>query len=110
MLNAVHPTVEVLDYSLTEHAGAVEIDGQTYEVRRVGKTTVQLSRIDSRRGRGVYTVNVRPYQCNCPDAVYQPTRPGGCKHVVALRDHVEPALRRMRCEIAEAARCQAVAS
>jgi hypothetical protein len=26
-----------------------------------------------------------PWRCDCPDAVFQPERPGGCKHVAALR-------------------------
>ena len=32
-----------------------------------------------------YAVNLDTETCDCPDATYQPDRPGGCKHVVALR-------------------------
>jgi len=29
-------------------------------------------------------MTVRPWRCDCPDAVRRPERPGGCKHVAAL--------------------------
>jgi hypothetical protein len=33
----------------------------------------------------VATVEEHVWTCDCPDATYQPERPGGCKHVKALR-------------------------
>jgi hypothetical protein len=27
----------------------------------------------------------QPWKCDCPDATFHPERPGGCKHVAALR-------------------------
>jgi hypothetical protein len=28
---------------------------------------------------------VEPWRCDCPDATFHPERPGGCKHVLALK-------------------------
>jgi hypothetical protein len=28
------------------------------------------------------------WQCDCPDATFRPERPGGCKHVRALREAI----------------------
>src|SRR5436305_69913 len=35
----------------------------------------------------LYDVDLRaePWTCDCPDATFHPERPGGCKHVAALR-------------------------
>jgi hypothetical protein len=30
-------------------------------------------------------LTTRPWRCDCGDATYRPARPGGCKHVAALR-------------------------
>jgi hypothetical protein len=37
--------------------------------------------------RTTYDVNTEadPWTCDCPDATFHPERPGGCKHVAALR-------------------------
>ena len=35
-----------------------------------------------------YDIDCRPswgWQCDCPDATFHPERPGGCKHVLALK-------------------------
>lgn len=33
----------------------------------------------------VYDVNLIDGTCDCPDGIYRPERPGGCRHLVALR-------------------------
>jgi uncharacterized Zn finger protein len=35
----------------------------------------------------LYDVDVRvePWTCDCPDATFHAERPGGCKHVLALK-------------------------
>lgn len=51
----------------------------------------------------VYDIDCRTawgqWQCDCPDATYRGERPGGCKHVAALRqalgEPVQPVLRRL---------------
>ena len=36
---------------------------------------------------GLYDIDCRtePWTCDCPDATFHPERPGGCKHVLALK-------------------------
>src|SRR5690242_10277570 len=34
---------------------------------------------------GTYDVDADLWVCSCPDATYRPDRPGGCRHVKALR-------------------------
>jgi hypothetical protein len=67
--------------------GVLAINGQSYTVTvlrgqngivgyRLGKedgTTYDLSTTEAH------------WTCDCPDATFHPERPGGCKHVVALR-------------------------
>jgi hypothetical protein len=43
---------------------------------------VQLVRFG---GHEQYAINLDTEECDCPDGTYNPDRPGGCKHVVALR-------------------------
>jgi hypothetical protein len=71
-----------------EHAGGVlEINGTRYEVLPLydGESRVgyRLLKADGT----MYDVDTtrEPWLCDCPDATYHPERPGGCKHVLALR-------------------------
>jgi hypothetical protein len=67
--------------------GLLAINGTRYEVlplydddARVGyrllKTDGTMYDVDTTR---------EPWCCDCPDAVFHPERPGGCKHSLALR-------------------------
>lgn len=67
----------------------IAINGTVYEVEH-GWNVLRLYRFDfSKPGTGltVYTVDtssVLSWRCDCPDAANR-DRPGGCKHVKALR-------------------------
>ncbi len=46
----------------------------------------RLTRQDARKGEELsYQLPIDLQACDCPDSVYAAYRPGGCKHVAALR-------------------------
>lgn len=95
-LARLNPTVAILSYDLDTHSGVIEINSETYAMD-YADGRVELTHLDEREGLTTHTVEVAPaYRCSCSDARYRPTRPGGCKHIVALRDVVAPKLRAMR--------------
>lgn len=97
-LQRINPTVAILSYDLDLHQGVIEINSETYAMD-YADGRVELTHLDERDGLITHTVEVAPtYRCSCSDAKYRPTRPGGCKHVIALREHVAPKLRQMRRE------------
>jgi hypothetical protein len=72
---------------LTIRSGdATDQDTRRYWVRFLfshgNAYAVQLTRFGSRE---VYLITLADERCDCPDSVYAADRPGGCKHVVALR-------------------------
>jgi hypothetical protein len=72
-----------------EHAGGVlAINGTAYEVLPLydGEALVgyRLLKVDSLAMYDVDTTR-EPWRCDCPDATFHPERPGGCKHVQALK-------------------------
>jgi hypothetical protein len=68
--------------------GLLEINRVTYEVHPLydGDAHVgfRLLKAGTATMYDVDTTRV-PWRCDCPDAVYNPERPGGCKHVSSLR-------------------------
>ena len=70
------------------HAGngnrLLEITGQVYEVEDLAGGGWRLYRLAEGGGLKVYTIEADGWTCDCPDAVYRPGRPGGCRHVAAL--------------------------
>ena len=68
--------------------GALEINGTAYEVLPLfdGAALVgyRLLKADGTM-YDVGTAGAHGWTCDCPDATYHPERPGGCKHVQALR-------------------------
>jgi hypothetical protein len=68
--------------------GVLSINGTAYEVLPIlddGGVRLgwRLLKVDSLQMYDVETAS-EPWRCDCPDAVFT-DRPGGCKHVVALR-------------------------
>jgi hypothetical protein len=72
-----------------DHAGGVlEINGTAYELLPLydGEMLVgyRLLKADGAM-YDVETAGPHGWTCDCPDATFHPERPGGCKHVSALR-------------------------
>ena len=64
--------------------GILAINGVAYVVLRLSSGVgYRLEKGD----RTTYDVNTEAetWTCDCPDATFNPDRPGGCKHVAALR-------------------------
>jgi hypothetical protein len=64
--------------------GILAINGVPYVILRLSSGTgFRLEKGD----RTTYDVNTEgeSWTCDCPDATFHPERPGGCKHVAALR-------------------------
>jgi hypothetical protein len=64
--------------------GVLAINGTMYTVLRLSSGVgYRLEKTDGT----LYDVNTEAatWTCDCPDATYNPGRPGGCKHVAALR-------------------------
>jgi hypothetical protein len=75
-----------------DHSGGVlQINGTAYELLPLfadddGKVLVGYRL--HKAGGGLYDVDMsgpRGWTCDCPDATFHPERPGGCKHVAAVR-------------------------
>ena len=109
-LEAVDPLVVLLDYDQLTGTGLLTIDDKNYvmiALREIpagnrGKTLgMRLQRYCDKR-QTVRKIDIdfgsSPWSCDCEDATYQPDRPGGCKHVVALKK----VAKEMRCQKAPA--------
>lgn len=91
-LEPVVPAVLLTEYDQETGTGLLTIDGQSYVLvrfRAEGKTVgMRLMKYDAKTEK-VKMVDVdfrvKPWACDCEDATYRSERPGGCKHVVALR-------------------------
>jgi hypothetical protein len=91
-LRPVEVEVTHLAYSRRLGLGTLDIasggQAQTYllEAVRDGDqlTGMRLLKLASGDRHDV-DLTVTPWVCDCPDASNRPERPGGCKHVVALR-------------------------
>lgn len=91
-VEAVNPEVELREYDHATGTGVLVIDGVEYTMsliraltgRKIGMRLVRLGEDGEEK---VYDVDftVEPWTCDCADATYRPERPGGCKHLVALR-------------------------
>jgi hypothetical protein len=82
----VHGTVRVLRAVCGCHPGAVEVEisGKPYYLAR-HETGYRLHGYDPRRGVPTcYDLPSDLSSCDCPDSVWCPDRPEGCKHRKAL--------------------------
>jgi hypothetical protein len=67
--------------------GVLAINGTNYTVTVLrgqnGIVGYRMAKVDGT----VYDIGTTEerWTCDCPDATFHPERPGGCKHVVALR-------------------------
>ncbi len=61
----------------------LEINGTAYEVEAL----VGGYRLYRWKGAEIKTIDIdaQTWQCDCEDATFRPERPGGCKHVRALK-------------------------
>lgn len=68
--------------------GVLAINGTEYVVTVLRDQTRLLGyRLTKPADMAAYDVCTQgtPWTCDCPDATFHPERPGGCKHVAALR-------------------------
>src|SRR4051794_16387501 len=68
--------------------GAVETYLLTAHRDRDRLVGMRLVKLSSGAAHDV-DLSASPWRCDCGDAVNRPGRPGGCKHVVALRQAAE---------------------
>jgi hypothetical protein len=77
----------VVPIGKVSHTGVLEINGTIYTITVLylygERTGYRLEKLDG----AVYDIDATApqWRCDCPDATYHPERPGGCKHVAALR-------------------------
>ena len=74
--------------------GVLAINGAEYVVTVLRDQTRVLGyRLTKPADMASYDVCVQgsPWKCDCPDATFHPERPGGCKHVAALRAALQAA-------------------
>jgi hypothetical protein len=68
--------------------GVLAINGRPYEILPLyeGEALVGY-RLLKAGATTMYDVDTTqaPWRCDCPDATFHPERPGGCKHVQALK-------------------------
>jgi hypothetical protein len=65
--------------------GEVSIDGKAYFCRCTA-TAYQLFGFDQKKGEPThYDLPLDCSSCDCPDQTYRADRPGGCKHMAAMR-------------------------
>ena len=84
VLRPVHGVVKWLSRPGFMGAGVLTINGTLYHVLRLdGGVGYRLEKTDGT----LYDVNTEAatWTCDCKDATFCPERPGGCKHVAALR-------------------------
>jgi hypothetical protein len=71
--------------NVCREGGVLEVNGTAYEVLPLhdGEDHVgfRLLKADGT----MYDVDTAWWRCDCPDTTFHPERPGGCKHVAALR-------------------------
>src|SRR5262245_42311987 len=68
--------------------GVLNINGTNYTVTVLrGQSGVEGYRLVKADGTTTYDIGAteQRWTCDCPDATFHPERPGGCKHVSALR-------------------------
>lgn len=66
--------------------GLLESNGAFYDVLPLSLTGYRLRKVST---GDVHDVDCTPawgWQCDCGDATFRPERPGGCRHVAALRE------------------------
>jgi hypothetical protein len=66
----------------------LQINGMPYEVLPLYDGAALAGYRLLKPGGAMYDVGTaepHSWACDCPDATYHPERPGGCKHVRALR-------------------------
>jgi hypothetical protein len=69
-----------------EHAGGVlEVNGTRYEVLPLYDGEALAGHRLLKADGTMYDIDGATWRCDCPDAIYHPERPGGCKHSLALR-------------------------
>jgi hypothetical protein len=85
----VHGSCRWLTKPNAHHEGGVlQINGTDYEVFPLFDDQIRVGYRLVKADGTMYDVGTaEPHgrTCDCPDATYQPERPGGCKHVKALR-------------------------
>jgi hypothetical protein len=83
----------VVPIGKVSHTGVLEINGTVYTVTVLNLygqlTGYRLEKLDG----PTYDIDAtaEQWRCDCPDATYHPERPGGCKHVAALRAALDAA-------------------
>src|SRR5262245_7474 len=69
--------------------GTVYINGKMYvleAVRDRGRTVgLAFGKLDATDRWHHVDFTVAPWSCDCEDAIFNSTRPGGCKHTIAAR-------------------------
>ena len=94
-LKPVTPKVELCEYDQDTGTGIISIDGVRHVLlalrdRATRKIYAMRFQRYCERREVVRMIDVditsKPWTCDCEDATYRPERPGGCKHVVALRE------------------------
>jgi hypothetical protein len=90
VLKPVQVVLDGLRYDAAEGVGTVCFKGRMYLLEAVkdGRRTTGLALAPLDGTDTVHHVDfTAPYgwSCDCPDAVYNGDRPGGCKHVNAAR-------------------------
>ncbi len=93
-LAPVTPDVQLYHYAPGLGIGLIRIDRSVYGMfrqkddqgRTVGVRLVK-EEADEHGRHKIHDIDLaeRPWRCDCEDATYRPGRPGGCKHIVALR-------------------------
>jgi hypothetical protein len=73
--------------SAQHEGGVLQINGISYEVLPLYDGEQRVGYRMLKADGTMYDVETacEPWRCDCPDATYHPERPGGCKHVLALR-------------------------
>jgi hypothetical protein len=88
----VTPKVMLLEYHHSTGFGLLLIDDVIYTLSRHtdrGRTVgvrLEYMSLAGEHMRYDIDLTVSPHTCDCGDATHRPERPGGCKHLVAVRD------------------------
>jgi hypothetical protein len=88
----VNPTVMLLEYHHATGFGLLLIDDTVYTLSRhtdKGKTVGVRLEYMSLSGEHIMhdiDLTANPPRCDCADHTFRPERPGGCRHLVALRE------------------------
>lgn len=91
VLHPVTVTLSGLVYDRETGQGTVSLNGKMYLLERVsdrGRTVgLSFGPIDGSAGDRFHHVDLTaaPWACDCEDATFNGSRPGGCKHVNAAR-------------------------